>query len=344
MPDTLYPSHDFAFFDAHHWEDWVELCCIASLDGETDVASIADRLREERDNREKENAPEDGEPKDEELQHGNSESNEPEGLLAQADWATAPDKHTMRVKGWFLSLASRAQLLGDDYPFEINPENSKLKLRANITDTHRLYVALLMMANLHYFGHAQADLTSSFETIGAYVFSWLLPAHAMVHRFGKGKNNDGRYQGHIWDKLKLLADDLSCGIKCRKDEFAVNDTGEAGLDLVGWVPWQDSASGRLLLLGQCACTPRWVNKQNEASAATWNSKLEFTTNPLTVILIPFFLRTRGGQWHRRTDFAGHLIVDRLRFLRILSANSAKLVQLPVFGHVTACLAAKEGAF
>ena len=112
----------------------------------------------------------------------------------------------------------------------------------------------------------------------------------------------------------------------------------------GWVPSQDSAAGRLLLFGQCACTPKWVSKQNEASAAIWNSKLEFVTNPLTVILIPYFLRTNGGGWHRRTDFAGHLIIDRLRFLRILGANAANLMHLPAFGHVTTCLTTKEGAF
>jgi hypothetical protein len=342
--DTLYRSHNFAFFDAHHWEDWVELCCIASLDGEADVAGIAERLRQERDTRGKSEPPENDAPDGEETNGDELEVGESEGLLAQAAWATEPDKRTLQVKDWFLSLASRARLLGDNYPFVVSADNAKLNLRANSTDAHRLYIALLMMANLHYFQGMQADLTSSFESIGASVFSWLLPAHATVHRFGKGIGNTGRYQGHVWDKLKLLADDLSCGIKCRKDQYAANDTGDDGLDLVGWVPWQDSASGRLLLLGQCACTPNWVSKQHAVSVGTWNSKIEFVTNPLPVILIPYFLRTNSGGWHGATDFAGHLIVDRLRFLRILGANAANLMHLPAFGHVNTCLTTKEGAF
>jgi len=342
MADTLYPSHNFPFFDAHHWEDWVELCCIASLDGEADVASMTDRLREERDVPKNNKSLEEEEFVEE--FHEVSGSDEPDELLAEAHWADGPDKKMLRVKGWFLSLASRAQLLADHYPFTLSPDNAKLTLRPKLSDTNRLYIALLMMSNLHYFNKAQADLTSSFEILGQNVFSWMLPNNAIIHRFGKGKGNKGRYKGHIWDKLKLLADDLSCEIKCRKEQFAPNDNGEGGLDLVGWVPWQDSAPGRLLLFGQCACTPKWVSKQNEASAATWNSKFEFVTAPLTVILIPFFLRTNGGGWHRQTDFAGHLIIDRLRFLRVLEANVAKLLELPAFEHVNACLAAKEGAF
>ena len=94
MADTLYRSHNFAFFDAHHWEDWVELCCIASLDGEADVAGIADRLREERDNRKKNNAPEDDEPKDDKLEDGKLEDDESEGLLAQADWGYGAQTNT----------------------------------------------------------------------------------------------------------------------------------------------------------------------------------------------------------------------------------------------------------
>ena len=238
--DTLYQGPNFAFHDAHHWEDWVELCCIANMDGEVDVAGISDRLREDRDTRNEDEPDEDDEVDD--------SSDEAEGAMED-------DKHYRRVKDWFVSLANRARMLGDDYPFELNAENSKLKLSATITPAHRLYVALLMMANLHYFGDSQSDLTSSFETIGVSVFRWLLPSHADVHRFGKGPDNKGRYTGHIWKKITKLADDLSCEPKCTKDDFAANDNGDGGLDLVGWVPWKDAAPGHLAILGQCACTP-----------------------------------------------------------------------------------------
>ena len=327
--DTLYRSHDFAFYDSHHWEDWVELCCIANLDGEADVTSIADRLREERDTRKEEDFPDEDDADERDV---------------EADWALKSDKHDLRVKEWFISLANRARMLGDAYPFELNAENSTLKLRAKLTPAHRLYVALLMMANLHYFGSSQSDLTSSFEEIGVAVFRWLLPAHADVHRFGKGPDNKGRYKGHIWKKIKQLADDLVCDPKCTKGEFAPNDNGDAGLDLIGWVSWKDSAPGRLLILGQCACTPEWAKKQDEASGARWASRLDFVTHPMTVILIPFFLRTPSGAWHRRTDFSGHLVIDRLRLLRTLAGTASDFSKLPALKHVASCLAAKEGAY
>ena len=327
--DTLYRSHDFPFYDAHHWEDWVELCCIANLDGEADVTSIADRLREERDTRKEEDFPDE------------DDADEPG---EETGWVLKSDKHDLRVKEWFIALANRARMLGDAYPFELNAANSTLKLRAKLTPAHRLYVALLMMANLHYFGSSQSDLTSSFEEIGLAVFRWLLPVHADVHRFGKGPDNKGRYQGHIWKKIKQLADDLACDPKCTKDEFAPNDNGDGGLDLVGWVSWCDSTPGRLLILGQCACTPDWARKQDEASGARWTSKIDFVTHPTTVILIPFFLRTSSGAWHRRTDFSGHLVVDRFRLLRTLAETASDFSKLPALKHVTSCLAAKEDAY
>ena len=128
---------NFAFQDAHHWEDWVELCCIANLDGEADVTGISDRLREDRDTRKEGDTEENGKVDD---------------SSGEVDRAEEQDRHYQRVKEWFISLANRAQMLGDDYPFELNAENSKLKLRGTLTPAHRLYVALLMMANLHYFG------------------------------------------------------------------------------------------------------------------------------------------------------------------------------------------------
>ena len=326
--DTLYRSHDFAFHDAHHWEDWVELCCIANMDGQVDISSIADRLREERETRNEDDI----------------EIDDSDESPAEVDQAAKQDKQYFQVKEWFISLATRERLLGKNYPFALNPENSKLQLKTKLNPVQRLYVALLMMSNLHYFSSSQSDLTSSFETIGVEVFRWLLPPHADVHRFGKGSDNKGRYKGHIWKKIKQLADDLSCETNCKQEDFAPNDNGDAGLDLVGWVPWEDSAPGRLLLLGQCACTPEWAKKQDEASGKRWDSKLKFITSPMTVILIPFFLRTPSGAWHRRTDFSGHLVIDRLRLLRTLAANAKKLTKLPAFTHVTDCLAAKEGAY
>ena len=327
--DTLYQSHNFAFHDAHHWEDWVELCCIANMDGEADVAGISDRLREDRDTR-KEDEPD--------------EDDEADDSLDETEDALEDDKHYRRVKDWFTSLANRAQMLGDDYPFEVNAENSKLMLRAKITPTHRLYVALLMMANLHYFSKNVAALTASFETLGLAVFRWLLPSHAEVHHFGKGPDNQGRYQGHIWEKIKRLGEDIGCTTVCTKEQFAPTDNGDGGLDLVGWVDFSDAVPGRLLLLGQCACTPEWPKKQDEASGTRWAEKLDFVTKPMTVILIPYFLRTQSGAWHRRTDFSGHLVVDRLRMLRSLAPSAAKFSKLSALKHVTECLANKEGAY
>ncbi len=327
-PDTLYRSRDFAFHNAHHWEDWVELCCIANLDGEVDVTSIADRLREERDTRKEEDSGED------------TEADESD----DADWALPTDKHDLRVKKWFISLSNRSKMLGASYPFELDLANSKLKLRVKLTKVHRLYVALLMMANLHYFNSSQSDLTSSFEEIGVIVFRWLMPSHAKVHRFGKGSFNKGDFKGHIWKKIGELAKNLSCDVRCKEADFALNDNGEAGLDLVGWVPWQDVAPGRLILLGQCACTPKWASKQHEAGGDKWGNILDFPTHPMTVLLIPFFLRTSSGSWHSRPDFLKCLIIDRLRLLQTLTGKAASLSKLPAFKHVKACLAAKEGAY
>lgn len=327
--DTLYRSHDFAFHDSHHWEDWVELCCIADLDGEADVTSIADRLREERDTRKEEDSQDDT---------GSDESAE------NTEWALESEKHNLRVKEWFIALSNRAQMLDGDYPFELNAENSKLKLRTTLTDVHRLYVAFLMMANLHYFDSSESDLTASFEEIGVAVFQWLLPSHADVHRFGKGPHNKGIFKGQIWKKIELLAQRLACNIRCKKEDFSPSDTGESGLDLVGWVPWKDAAPGRLILLGQCACGRNWVNKQHEASGSKWGNILDFPTRPLTVVLIPFFLRTSSGAWHGRPDFSDHLIIDRLRLLRTLRATASELSKLPALKHVTKCLATKEGAY
>ena len=96
--------------------------------------------------------------------------------------------------------------------------------------------------------------------------------------FGKhGLNDSGPYSsGTLWKKLNRMALDIREKVVCKKNDFKPSNTGDAGLDLVAWLPLEfdsEMRRGFFVMFGQCACTRDWVKKQFETSYDTWKNYL-----------------------------------------------------------------------
>jgi hypothetical protein len=328
MPEGRFEAPEkFAQFDIHHWADWTELCCLENMDGAVSRKDMEKRLRESGEDDKAEII-------DPEDPAGLSIDPEDEDIIFD-------DAITERVASWFKHLAGRAEHFGNSYPFELSQANGEISLRTQLNDAQRLYLLLLVMANLHYFGTLTSDLTADFERLSTKALRNLLPAGAQVHIFGKGGAGSNRYTGNVWNRIQQLAADLRAALLAAAADFPPQSTGDVGVDLVAWVPWRDVERGTIVIFAQCACTPQWNEKQHSSNPATWCAhKMAPSCMPLNAVFTPYFLRRHDGTWQRPADMGPYLHIDRLRLSHLLEQDVAQLTNLASFGHLNAILAQK----
>src|SRR6267142_1114941 len=307
------PRH--ALFDAHIWVDYIELLCLFGLDKEI---SKADFLRHYKKRQDIGEAPP-SEPAETELAVESVEGEEFDDLAP----AEQRDRMELKVDDWFRHLSYRSGAFDDFYPFLLSDDQDVLTVKTSLTLRHQLYVFFLLSSNLAYFGQHQSKLTRNFEVLSAEVAKTFLPNSAEVHVFGAGHN--GRYTGSLWRKIERLANDLKEMPLVKATDFSPHDSGDKGLDIVAWVPIEDSMPNFPLMFGQCACTlDDWVQKQSSSAADAWRNTIQLSNAPGNIAFIPFCLRRPDGSWHRRQDIHQTILVDRLRFISLLRGKYSSL--------------------
>lgn len=235
-----------------------------------------------------------------------------EGIIKQkvsdADQSEANDEDESFIDSVYRIILERSQLFGEDYPFEIEGIN-KIKIKDNtaISDRNKIYLYLLLASSLNIFGDFQSDLTKEFENLCTEVLINFLPQKAIVKSFGKNSH----YSGTAVEKIKALATDMKVTIdKDAFDEISTKGTQEKGLDLVGWIPFNDNVPNLLSILAQCACGKEWYKKLNETSR--YNNYFNFhRLNPVHTMFIPYNLVS----FNKKVFFKNDEIDNRLLFER-----------------------------
>ncbi len=316
------PNHRLS--SIHHFADWIELLCIADVDGIMDDSRVRQEARQQKYD----------------LGEGNLADENEDGSVEAQDKPETIDRWNNRVANWFAHLRFRSRQFGDTYPFTISDGEDIVTLKAGLTSNQKLYLVLLMSSNLRYFGKHESDLTASFEVICLELFRAISPRSAEVGLFGANKLNDGEFSGKLWDKIQKLAARLHEQVLAKETDFDKNDSGDHGLDLISHIPTGDNLPGTAIMLGQCACTTEWVSKQDSSSGEAWRNVITLMSRPLNVIFIPFCLRNSDGSWHRPGDQRGHVMMDRQRLLFMLKGSVDALLKLPAFTAVDELLKTK----
>ena len=287
--------------EVHVWADYIELLCLVSIDQEISKADVLDRVRERRDLDE----PDDASLLDDSAVRGGA--------------AEHDDRFSTDLDDIFAHLVYREGTFKDAYPFTIG-QGRVLRVKASLAMRHRLYIFFLLSANLRYLPRSlTSKLTSDFELLSAEVLRACLPSGAEVHVFGSNALHSAqpRYAGRLWNKIQRLAADLHERPAIPETEFKPTDTGDNGLDIVGWVPAGDKAGGFFLVFGQCACTEDWVSKQHSSSAEQWRATMSLLATPSNMVFVPYCFRQSNGEWLRRHDIHGTVLIDRPRFVYYL---------------------------
>ena len=291
--------------DHHNWADYIELLCLVNVDAEISQADIADRIRERKDLGES--------PLDDDAEISKSERD---------------DKAMLHATDWFRHLQYRSHAFQDYYPFTLTDSNTLRKFDT-FSEEQNIYTLLLLLSNLSRISSKQqrTSLTSLFELISLEALRRYLPAASEAYLFGKSMYNKGPYTGKLWDKVNRLATDIRERVVCDEEQFSSRDTGDGGLDLVGWLFPDTTAPGALLVFGQCACTEEWKTKQYSSSVDAWKPIMQFTAPPVNCVFIPFCYRNPSGRWHRQVDIKSMVLMDRLRILKLMSHPNDDLCKL-----------------
>lgn len=242
-----------------------------------------------------------------------------EGIIQQrvsdGDQSEANDNDERFIDSIYRLIIERKQLFGDDYPFEIKDDNKiKLKEISIISNRNRIYIYLLLSSSLNIFSVFQPLLTTEFEKLCTIVLKNFLPKHAIVKSFGK----DSDYKGTAVKKMEALATDMKIQIDTDAiQEVSVKGTQEKGLDLIGWIPFEDNVANIVTLLAQCACGKEWYKKLGETSR--YNNYFKFhRLSPIHSMFIPFNLVSYNKTlFFSNDEIDNRLIFERKRILNYI---------------------------
>lgn len=303
----------------HRWADWAELLCLSL--GELGVPDLAEEVGRREDSLHAE-LDDDIEP----------DSRVRDDLLNPFD---SPDQFSdavsRRAHDTFGVIATRASAYGDAYPFNLDAANRRISLREARKD-RLMYLFLLTCASLRYVPSKrdQTIFAGAFEWLSLEALRFQSPAHAEVHLFGANPTSTGRYDMPLAARIRQLSTDIREPARVDLDkEFPPPGAGDNGLDLVSWLPMQDEAPGLFTVFGQCACTPKWVEKQHSSSADAWEQIFGFTVRPTNVCAIPYDFRSLDGDWYARHSLHGALLLDRRRMMSTIG----KLDASGAFAHL-----------
>lgn len=291
-------------YATHIWADHIELLCLANEDREFSKADALDRFRE----------------RSADLGEDFGEADDDEELLPAEIGSTAEknDRWTQWIDDWFRQLEYRKGAFADFYPFSFSPKGDALIAGNPLSLQQKFYIFLLLSSSLRHFDKPlETPLTSNFELVSSEAMKKLLPSNAEVHIFGANALHQGKYTGNLWNKIRGLAEDLRERVLAAEADFSPYDTGDKGLDVVGWVPFPDLAPGLPIYFAQCGCTAEWVEKQHSCSRESWNRTMTFCCPPGKVAFIPYCFRNSDGGWHKEIDIHCTIIIDRLRLTYLL---------------------------
>ncbi|ENQ3286040.1 hypothetical protein ACEOXO_001966 [Vibrio cholerae] len=234
-----------------------------------------------------------------------------------------PSKKDEDLSNLFSLLESRATWYGDKYPFSVNASEMRIILKDSnsIEDIQKLYIFFLMCSCNTKVVRDGNILESDFEHISTLVLKAFLPSHAQVYHFGKSSYTDDRYTGHLTNKLDQLASDVKCQTAYVEEDFADQDTGDGGLDVVAWVPFpgdNDNFMNIQVYLGQCAIGKDWVDKQTDVEKMKNN--IHFPLGTVSVMFVPHDLRKENNLF-KGNRICTHIMFDRFRLMGLVDTET-----------------------
>lgn len=210
------------------------------------------------------------------------------------------------------------------YPFNVtNGPNYVIKLNENHKRL-RNYVYLLVASHTGRITdkNERSKLTSDFEALSREVLLKYLGNKATVHLVGANNATIKNYTKlNKASKLKTLAEMANARfIGTDNDPALLTKSGDAGLDLFGYLPTPDNLPGSLVVFGQCKCSSEWYKHIHEGTYQQLGSLLSFKSAPVATYFIPVSFRSSENNWFSDSKINAVILFDRFRILSLLDVS------------------------
>ena len=292
------PSHpSFGFL----WADYIEMRCMVSEDKLYSLGQFVDIETEE------------------DLFADDYKDSENETGLHADDLSHARWEDIKR------NFSFRYARFGENWPFYI--DNDQLVFCFDEENNfHVYYLFLLLCSQLKFCNKKrQGDLTGAFELLGYEAFKSIMKGW-VVKPFGAHQNISVGYDGTLAEKFQSLKEDIHPRYVADPEDFDKRDTGDGGLDIIAYLPFDDVLGNIPVAFAQCGCSPSsWDHKQLEASPSSMNNKITPQHPAANYYLMPHDFRDlNGSKWAKPTKVSDVVLLDRQRLLSILVEGEATI--------------------
>jgi hypothetical protein len=248
-------------------------------------------------------------------------------ILQESCSAAVNSRRDKQLEDVMSQLSYRFNTFAEYYPF--NFKNSTLSLYADLTEKQRIYRQLLCCSRLRSFeskSGVRQKWAMSFAEISKIAMCGLSPPAAKVRLFDANSTDRKIYYGtDLRVALKKLGKDL--GVSQIFDDHCnkVNPSGDAGIDIVSVLDFNDGAATNYAILGQCAAQEKnWPAKRFESMFMFLSPYFSREIDFFSVIFIPISFRNSNGEWSDFRYNCGSLIIDRKRMLHLFGAQNLDL--------------------
>lgn len=234
----------------------------------------------------------------------------------------------------------RIDLLDEFYPFEFDSETRVVKMKStdDLDWKRKIYLVLLAASNTSYSsiyntGEADSiDLPLYFEAICTLSLRELLGKNFDVFRFG-AKNFSSEIDGAFFnvnkfaDRVGVLSTDcLKIDVGNLEEEDNSQNTGDGGLDIVGWHKTDDNLAPRIMYFCQCSSGYAWSGKQLECTLEEgWGRRMSFRNTPAYILFTSSSYRHHEPTWYKKCSIKMTALFDRERIIANFKESSGDVV-------------------
>ncbi|UKE73247.1 hypothetical protein [Xanthomonas graminis] len=257
---------------------------------------------------------------------------------AQDAYDPAPGVGDARaIDDCFDHIEYRAGVFNDGYAFSVE-DDVITKIPGEETDAQLVYRFLLACSRTE----LSKTLSLQFSELCKLSLQRLLGAKARVWNVDVGSADRVALGGSTRNVAESVAKYLGAHVHAENlDDLPVTG-GDGGADLIATFGFEDSATGSICLLGQCAAsstTDYWRDKIHQPSR--FASLFHFSAGePVLVTFIPVVYRKANGKWLDHNNVV-KLLFDRIRILKALDLHNDPLspeVRKRIEGALTDALA------
>lgn len=230
-------------------------------------------------------------------------------VFSEADLEDDPDA---LLAAMHQTVRTRGSAIGAAYPVERQGQgySRRGEWKDYLPYSFMLFASLNQSyTELSYTGGTANKPAELFETLASKAVEKYL--HCSVIRIGapRRKPVPSQFPAALSYTVKELGEIVG------QRDLERHNSGDDGVDLIGWRPFGDARSSQAIILAQCAIGTDWRDKRDGVSLEMWRRHIDWHSAPLKGFAVPFHHQD-GNTWRETATRAG-IIFDRLRIAKLV---------------------------